>query len=343
MPAEQGCVYVGIAGDTAPGFARSSGIYRSRGGNSPWESIGAGIDPAPQVRTIAVERRRPGRVTIGTQSGIYRSEDQGDSWTRLGAPAPELAVWSLLVHPANPDVMLAGYEPCAIHRTADDGATWQRLPLDGVVFPDVTLRPTPQPKRVTGMAVDPANPDEIYASIEVGGVLRSLDGGKSWAGVTDGLYVVDDAVDLHRIVVGPAHPGVVNTIARIGMFRSEDRGVHWRNMGVPSLAGREAYCRDLVMAPDDPDTFYLGAGTGFDGNHGAAFETRDNGRSWRALDLGTIPRSTVFGFAADAARPERLYCAAKLGEAFWSHDRGRSWRANPLPSGVSPIYTMAAG
>src|SRR5262245_27025279 len=125
MPADQGCVYVGIAGDTAPGFPCSSGIWRSRGGSGAWESIGKGIDPAPEVRTIAVDPRRPGHVTIGTQSGIWRSEDEGDSWKRLAAPAPELAVWSLLAHPTSPDVMLAGYEPCAIHRTEDDGKTWQ--------------------------------------------------------------------------------------------------------------------------------------------------------------------------------------------------------------------------
>ena len=61
---------------------------------------------------------------------------------------------------------LAGYEPCAIFRTTDDGATWQKLPVN-VTFPAVSDHPD-VPKRVISIAVDPANPSEIYASLEVG-------------------------------------------------------------------------------------------------------------------------------------------------------------------------------
>ena len=91
-------------------------------------------------------------------------------------------------------------------------------------FPDVTLRPEPLPKRVLAIAVDPANPDEIYAGIEIGGLIRSLDGGRSWANVIDGLYVNEDSVDLHSVVVSPVRPGAVTVATRIGAFRSLDRG-----------------------------------------------------------------------------------------------------------------------
>src|SRR5439155_12841818 len=105
---------------------------------------------------------------IGTQSGLYRSEDAGAHWVRLAAPVPGLAVWSLHHHPTEPDVMLAGYGPCAIHRSTDDGRSWQSLPVE-VSFPDVSLLPMPSPKRVTGVAVDLARPSGRYASVAVGG------------------------------------------------------------------------------------------------------------------------------------------------------------------------------
>jgi photosystem II stability/assembly factor-like uncharacterized protein len=338
----QSCVYVGLAGDTGPGKVASVGLYRSRDGIADWEAIGEELLPAPEVRAICTDPARPGRVTIGTQAGVFRSDDHGDHWMPLGAPAPELAVWSLLRHPRDPDTMLAGYEPCAIHRTTDDGAHWQALTVD-VDFPDITLNPEPQPKRITGMAIDPNEPATIYASIEVGGLLRSLDDGKSWACVTDGLYAVDDAVDLHRVVVSATRPGVVTLIGRIGTFRSTDRGARWKKLPVPRLTAQGTYCRDLVVAPDDPDRLYVAAGTGFEGDKGALFGSADDGRSWMAHDLGTTPRSTIFAFAIDPQDPDRLYCASKGGEFFRSQDRGRSWQANPLPAGASPVYALAVG
>src|SRR5947208_244245 len=172
-------VYVGLAGDTGLGYTVQSGLYRSQGGESPWEAIGDGLPPAPEVRAIAVHPARPATVFAGTQAGVYRSEDHGAHWVRLDAPAPGLAVWSLLLHPRDPDTVFAGYEPAAIYRSTDGGRIWRPLPL-GVTFPDVTVRPDPQPKRITAIAVDPSHPAEVYASVEVGGLLRSLDGGGSW-------------------------------------------------------------------------------------------------------------------------------------------------------------------
>ena len=335
-------VFVGLAGDTGPGYESSSGLFRSRDGELPWESIGDGITPAPQVRAITVDPKRSGRVTIGTQSGIYRSNDHGDHWRRLNAPAPELSIWSLLNHPRDPDVMFAGYEPCAIYRTTDDGVTWQPLPVE-VTFPAVTLWPDRQPKRVTGIAIDPSHPDVLYASIEVGGLLRSLDGGWTWDCVTEGLYTVDDAIDLHRAVVSAAHPGVIDTISRIGMFRSIDRGAHWMHVAVPGLRGRETYCRDLVVAPDDPNTLYLGAGTAFDGDLGAVFKSVDYGHSWTRLDLGTTPRSTIFAVAVDPHRPASVFCSSKGGEVFCSRDSGATWLPHPLPAGSTRVYVIAVG
>jgi photosystem II stability/assembly factor-like uncharacterized protein len=340
MPKEP-FVYVGLAGDTDPGRFVSAGLFRSRGASAPWQSIGEAVHAAPQVRAIATDPRHHDRVTIGTQLGIYRSDDGGDHWRRLPAPAPELAVWSLAFDPHDPEVMLAGYEPAAILRTVDGGETWTRLAIE-VAFPDVTIGPD-MPKRVTGIAVDDANPDEIYASIEIGGLLRSVDGGTSWTCVTDGLYTVEDSVDLHAVALRSDWPGTVTVATRVGCFRSADRGAHWRDLRIPMLRPRGTYCRALAAAPDDPDTLYVGAGNDFDGDKGALFTSSDDGRSWRALDLGVPVKSTVFGFAVDPRSPERLFCATKYGGVFRSDDRGASWRLNPLPPGAGHVFALAAG
>jgi photosystem II stability/assembly factor-like uncharacterized protein len=336
------CLYVGIAGDTDPGRFYSAGLYRSADRTSAWESIVAGFPEAPQVRSIATDSARPGFVTVATQFGIFRSEDFGDRWGRLNAPEPELAVWSLGQHPNDPRVMYAGYEPFGIYRTTDDGATWERLPTE-VSFPDVSLHPVNFPKRATAFAFDPNRPDEVYVSIEIGGLLKSADNGRTWRCLTEGLYINEDAVDLHSAVVDPRRPGFVTVAARIGTFRSNDGGCHWRDLAVPLLRPRGSYCRALAYAPDDSATLYLGAGNDFDGDTGALFISRDDGRSWTSADLGMTLRCTIFAVAVDAQYPADIYCASKYGHVFLSQDRGATWRANVLPRGAGHVYALAAG
>ncbi len=343
MASEAGYIYAGLGGDTGAGYVAMAGLYRSKGGGEPWRRIDDAIDPKPEARTIAVDPRRPGRVLIGTQDGVWRSDDCGDTWRRTAAPKPELAVWSLAIHPHNPDLVFAGYEPCAIHRSRDGGLTWDALPV-AVAFPEITVKPSPQVKRVIDIAIDPSQPDDIYAAIEVGGVIRSRDGGQSWSNVTDGLYVTDDALDLHRIVVSPAHPRVVSTIGRIGMFRSRDAGDHWGPMAVPpSATGKRPYCRELVIAPDDPHVLYLGLGAAFESDKGALYRSTDFGINWWPVDLGGPVRNTVFAVAIDEARPDHIYCGVKSGEVFYSRDRGETWAMNPLPQGARQLYALAAG
>ncbi len=338
----QSYVYIGLAGETVPGREVRSGLYRSRAGEGPWELLTTGLPPDPQVRAIAVHPKQPNVVVIGTQQGVYRSEDHGDHWTRLNAPTPGLAVWSLLFHPHDPDILLAGYEPYAIHRSENGGKSWQGLPIK-VAFPDVTMRPRELPKRIIGMAIDPVSPTELYAAVEVGGALRSLDGGERWEGISEGHYLNDDPVDFHGVAVSAAHPHTVYTIGRVGMSRSPDRGEHWQHVALEPLSPRGTYCRAIRVAPDDPNTLYVAAGAGFRSDTGALFRSQDGGDTWSRLDLGMQPQSTMFAVDIDARNPTHLYAATSGGEVLCSRDRGVTWQAHPLPEGATQVYSLAVG
>ena len=335
-------VYAGLAGDTDPGRFWSAGLYRSRNGVEPWESLGQnGFTSEPHVLSVLVDPTRPGRVNVGTDDGIWRSDDHGTSWRRLNAPRPELGVWSLGLRPDNPSVMLAGYEPGTLYRSTDDGETWHDLGLN-VSYPAISDNPE-LPKRPISIAFDRANPREVYVSLEIGGLLRSLDGGDTWVNLIDGLYVDEGSVDIHSVVVNPHHPGRLTVATRYGTFRSEDRGEHWRNLQAPKLRPIGSYCRVLAYAPGDADTLYLAAANDFDGDIGAVFVSRNDGASWERADLSVPLKTPIFGLAVDATRPDLVFACSKIGQLGVSSDRGRTWTINPLPHAVGHVFALAAG
>jgi len=333
-------IYAGLAGDSDPGRFLSHGLYRTAAVEGPWEAIGERIHPRPEVRAIVTDATRPGRVTVGTQLGIFRSQDHGETWIRLPAQRPGIAVWSLLNHPTEPDTLLAGVEPAALLRSRDDGRTWRALPFNAC-FPAVTEGPE-MPKRVTGIAIDPRRPETIYASIEIGGLLRSEDDGETWSCVTEGVYVNEDSVDLHAVSVS-GKDGLLTVATRVGAFQSDDGGRRWRTLGIPMLRPRGTYCRAIVRAADDPDRIYMGVGNDFDGDVGALIASSDGGSSWRTVSLPGPLKTTVFALAIDPRAPAGIACATKYGHVFASSDAGASWRMGSLPAGAGHVFALAVG
>jgi photosystem II stability/assembly factor-like uncharacterized protein len=334
-------VYVGLAGETAPGRPVKSGLYRMAAGDDHWELATRGLPAAPAIRAIATHPEHPDTVYVGTQDGPYRSDDHGDHWEKLDVPDHGLPVWSLAFDPRNSRVMYAGYENYEIYRSDDGGLRWRQLPVT-VRFPEVTVAAGSNPaKRVLKLAANPANPDELYGAIEVGGVIRSLDGGEHWDNMSHGQYLNDDTVDMHGVLVGRWRPGQVFAIGRAGLFCSADRGEHWASARLEALnPNGQTYCRDIREAPGDSKTIWVAGGANFQSEVGALFRSKDGGTSWAKVEMGVKPRTTMFSLAFDARQPKRMYCATSGGEVFGSEDGGQNWAARPLPEGATQVYAM---
>ena len=334
-------VYVGLAGETAPGRPIKSGLYRMAVGDDRWEQLTRGLPEAPAIRAIAAHPRHPEIVYVGTQHGPYRSTDHGERWEPLDIPDHGLPVWSLLFDPRDANVLYAGYENCEIFRSEDGGNRWQQLPVT-VRFPEVTVAAGANPaKRVLELCANPASPDELYGAIEVGGIIRSLDGGLHWENMSHGQYVNDDTVDMHGVLVGRWRPGTVFGIGRAGLFRSTDRGEHWASARLEPLNPKgQTYCRDIREVPGDPKTIWVAAGANFQSDVGVLFRSADGGQSWARVDMGVTPKTTMFAIVFDERQPKRMYCATSGGEVFTSDDGGQTWAERPLPEGATQVYAM---
>ena len=340
-------IYVGLAGEGDN--IGEGGLMRLADGDDQWQSITNGLPERPQVRALAVHPNDPAVIYAGTQLGPYRSDDRGGHWEALESPRPGMDVWSLAFHPKQSNVLFAGYEPCAIYRSDDGGVSWKQMDTSRVKFPDVTTYMPPLAKRVIGIAVDPSEPENVYASIEVGGLLASRDGGETWDSVTDGLYRDNHTVDLHGVQVSPAAPGHVFIITQVAMFRSPDRGDHWEHVRFGEMFPGGSYCRGLTVAPDDPKTLYLAAGAGGGGappgteEKGMLFRSRDLADTWERVDIGEEPPSRMFQIAIDPRATENVYCCTSLGHVYSSNDSGVSWKGGKMQAELSRtrhVYPM---
>ncbi len=350
-------VYVGIAGEGPliagigePRPLGSGGLYRQADGEDDWHGITRGLPAEPQVRALLVHPQNPAVIYAGTQQGVFRSDDRGDTWEPTDSPRGD--VWSLAVHPHDSGIMYAGYDGCVIARSADGGATWRKGSTSGINFPHITMHPYHICKRVIGLAIDAHQPQDVYGAVEVGGLVASRDGGDRWESITDGHYTRTGPVDLHGVQVNPKVPGLVYIITQLAMFRSRNRGSNWEFVDIEEMFPGGSYCRDLAVAPDDPDTMYLAAGAGGGSapagttEAGALVRSRDAGETWERVDLGELAPSRMFQVAIDRAAPSRIYCCDRDGLVFRSRDGGETWSKSRVPGEMSRgrhVYPMVCG
>src|SRR5262249_60341714 len=128
--------------------------------------------------------------------------------------------------PLGPTLTFVGCETCESCGRDDAVDGWARLPVS-VRFPVITTAPGANPaKRVLMMDASAGEPDLLYGAIEVGGTIRSTDGGEHWENLSHGQYLNDDAVDMHGVLVSRWHPGPGCCICPAGMFHSAVVGEH---------------------------------------------------------------------------------------------------------------------
>jgi photosystem II stability/assembly factor-like uncharacterized protein len=294
--------------------------------------------------------RVPGRVWAATDHKVWgphvhRSDDGGRSWTVLDA-APHhadergvTAIWYLAPGPADqPDTLWAGIEPAGLFVSRDAGRSWEPSSLN-----EHPTRETWQPAggglALGGIQHDPADPSRVYCSLSAGGVYRSDDGGATWAPANRGVRCdfqprryPEAGQCVHKLRVHPARPDRLYQQNHCGVYRSDDRGESWTEIGegLPSDFGYA-----LALDPADPDVAYV---IPEESSHMRAtvdgrlrvYRTEDGGASWTALTEG-LPQTHAYvsvlrdAMDHDGLDPVGLYFGTSTGHLFASRDRGDSW------------------
>jgi photosystem II stability/assembly factor-like uncharacterized protein len=262
-------------------LATNDGIVIARLQGGEGEIVRRGLEGRHVTSVIA----REGVILAGTVVGVFRSDNAGRTWATASAGLSQPHVRWLAYHPDNSDFEFAGTEPAAIFTSRDGARTWQECPEVAALRDQHHwfLPYSPQAGCVRGFGFQG---QRAYAAVEVGGVLRSDDGGANWglAAGSDGNPDLKGPPepfiypDLHSILIHPSSPDQVFAPTGGGYYHSADGGRTWRRL-------YDCYCRAAWLDPLDVRHILLGPADNVERN-GRIEETLDGGQTWRPASAG---------------------------------------------------------
>src|ERR671930_836782 len=281
------------------------------------------------AQCLAVHPNDADTVYAGLRGGgVRRTADGVRTWTDCALP--EAGVFSLAVSVAD-GAVYAGTEPSAVYRSDDGGDTWRELEglLELPSRPTWSFPPRPWTSHVRWIAPSPHSADVILVGIELGGLMRSTDGGETWQDHRPGAQP-----DVHSLAWHPRVDGRAYEAGGGGAAWSEDGGETWH----PADDGRDRdYTWSVAVDPDDPDLWYVSASTGPFAAHGgrdpqARIYRRRATEAWQAL-AGGLPEPLPAMPYALVAENGRLLAGLADGQIWETEDRGETWRACTLHGG----------
>jgi photosystem II stability/assembly factor-like uncharacterized protein len=290
------------------------------------------------AQCLAVDPTDPDTLYAGLrEAGVRRTNDGGRSW--VDCRLPEQSVFSLAVGGGD-GAVYAGTEPSRLFRSDDGGESWRELDalLELPSRPTWSFPPRPWTSHVRWISPSPHDTDLILVGIELGGLMRSTDGGVSWQDHRPGAQR-----DVHSLAWHPTARGRAYEAGGGGAAYTEDAGETWQ----PADEGRDRhYTWSVAADPDDPDLWYVSASTGPYAAHGgrdpqARIYRRRAGEPWSAL-AGGLPEPLPAMPYALVAADGRLFAGLADGRIWESGDRGDTWRASTVRGDPIPALRALA-
>ena len=293
---------------------------------------------ASPVQCVAVDPRHGDTVYVGLgEGGVRKTSDGGRTWVESGLSVQQ--VFSIAVSVAD-GAVYAGTEPSALYRSDDGGASWRELEalLELPSRPTWSFPPRPWTSHVRWIAPSPHDARVVLVGIELGGLMRTTDGGETWQDQRPGSQPDVHSLAWHPRVVGRAYEAGGG-----GAAWSEDAGDTWH----PADDGRDRhYTWSVAVDPEDPELWYVSASTGPFAAHRrgrdpqAHIYRRRNG-GWNTL-AGGLPEPLPSMPYALVTAEGRLFAGLASGEVWESRDRGDSWRQCELERPLSGLVALAS-
>ena len=283
-PNNSNVVWVGTGENNSQrNLAYGDGVYKTTDGGKSFTNMG--LKTSSQIGKIMIDPRNSNVVYVASQGqawgpggerGLYKTADGGKTWKRILEIGEYTGVSDMEMDPRNPDILYAsshqrerrvyskidGGPESAIYKSVDAGATWTKQ-TKGLPKGDVGR---------IGLALSPANPNIIYAVIELpenkSEFYRSSDMGESWEkrsdkGSTSPQYY-------NEVYADPKNPDVVILMDTRNAL-SKDGGVTWKN-----IEGKNKHVDNhaIWIDPEDTDHFIAGC-------DGGIYETYDGAKTWQ--------------------------------------------------------------
>src|SRR5215468_7180259 len=306
-------VYAGAARSMEGTFG---GVFRQGVGDDRWENLTSGLPDDTQVHAITVHPDNPDVVYIGTTKGAYRSSNRGARWEKLNLPG-DADIWSVCMHPKNPRIIYAGASPPGVFRSDDGGDSWRKTADPGL--PDRVIMGFAC--RVMRLDVDPNSPDDIYATLEANGAMRSRNRGESWEDCTADLIrfceepkyrsrigsqtEIEGMLDGHALACSAAAPGTVFLANRMGLFKSSNHGDTWEDMEIGRFSPL-TYGRDIRTSPLDPKIMYAALSPAARSTDGSVYKSTDVGKTWTRFDHDIKADATMMGVTLHPRDPNQV-------------------------------------
>jgi photosystem II stability/assembly factor-like uncharacterized protein len=313
-PSDPNVIYVGGGeADFREDYTYGDGVERSTDGGHTWTHLG--LDDARHIARIVVDPRDAEVVYVAAMGhgagpnptrGVFRSRDGGRDWQKVLFVDDSTGAIDLTMDPTNPRVLYAalwrmqrlpwgfnaGAGRSGLWKSSDAGEHWTELSFnEGMPH---------GPLGRIGVAVSPADPERVYATIETppedstGGIYRSDDAGKTWERTNgDQRWMVRP----WYYSVVRADPTDVNTmyVMNLSTWKSIDGGRTFTRIRVP-----HGDTHDLWIDPKDSKRL-------ISGNDGGATISIDGGESWSSIM--NQPTAQFYHVTTDDQFPYRIYGA----------------------------------
>jgi len=282
------------------------GVYRSRDGGKTWQRMG--LAGSQHIGRILVHPKDGNVVLVaaegplwsaGGERGVYRTEDGGATWKPVLQIDENTGVTDLEFDPGNPEVVyaaayqrrrhvagfLSGGPRSGLWKSSDNGRTWRQV---------TTGLPKGDMGRI-GLAVTPADPNLVYATIEASGdekgFYRSRDKGESWEKRNSYISGGTGPHYYQEIEASPTDPELVYQMD-VFLQVTRNGGVSFDTLET----GHDKHSDNHALVIDRGDGRHLIVGT-----DSGVYESFDEGKTWRHFP--NLPVSQFYKVALNNREP----------------------------------------